>query len=159
MNTLDPKAISPGNLFRFEPHSATSCTFFMYSYYTRLFGALFNNENNIVLNPGSNWATIINGQDQAWDDISKHVGFGLAWAELASIDQCNKCLKYLTLDLHTSKVFFFAESDNSYTVSCGTPILQQVPQPRSSNGSHPCIGKLGVLSSGSSSLIHLTLQT
>lgn len=62
-------------------------------YYTRLFGVLFNNENNIVMNPGSNWATIISGQDQACDDISKHMGFGLGWAELASIDQCDKCLE------------------------------------------------------------------
>ncbi|XP_058032164.1 signal peptide, CUB and EGF-like domain-containing protein 3 isoform X8 [Ahaetulla prasina] len=53
---------------------------------------------------------------------------------------CNKNGKKESCSLTcASKARFLPESDNSYTVSCGTPILQQVPQPRSSNGSHPCI--------------------
>uniref|UniRef100_A0A8C5SW38 Signal peptide, CUB domain and EGF like domain containing 3 n=1 Tax=Laticauda laticaudata TaxID=8630 RepID=A0A8C5SW38_LATLA len=53
---------------------------------------------------------------------------------------CNKNGKKESCSLTcASKARFLPESDNSYTVSCGTPILQQVPPSRSSNGSHPCI--------------------
>ncbi|KAL7985278.1 hypothetical protein Chor_003848 [Crotalus horridus] len=53
---------------------------------------------------------------------------------------CNKNGKKESCSLTcASKARFLPESDNSYTVSCGTPILQQVSPPRSSNGSHPCI--------------------
>ncbi|KAL8178953.1 UNVERIFIED_CONTAM: Signal peptide, CUB and EGF-like domain-containing protein 3, partial [Gekko kuhli] len=58
------------------------------------------------------------------------------WATLT----CNKNGKKDSCSLTcASKARFLPESDNSYTVSCGTPVLRQGPPQRSTNGSYPCV--------------------